>query len=324
MDEAVLDNSTSAQAAMATTDASAIKTDHDRRWLLIGAVIITGLVLALFWDFFHRQFRWAVEQPADWGHTLAIPFIAGYFVWMRREDLFAKPFRTTWVGLVPILVGVGFYMLAMFGPRAMFHHNLHGFGVAVTLFGIVVLFFGLRGAALLLFPLAYLVVFGQTISHALLERVTYGLQDVTARGSNVALRLFGTDVSRVGNTLYVFDGATGKQHPLNIAEACSGMRMVMAFLALGVAMAYTGLNRMWQRVLLVLCAVPTAIFVNILRVCTLAYLSFHNTDFTAGDFHTFIGMIWLFPAFLVYLGLMWIIRNLVTDAPKEPTAEGSA
>ena len=195
----------------------------------------------------------------------------------------------------------------------------------LTLFGLVLLFFGTRATLVLLFPLCYLVVFGQTISHALLERVTQDLQDITARGSNVALRLFGTDVSRIGNTLYVFDSATGQEHPLNIAEACSGMRMVMAFLALGVAMAYTGLRRHWQRALLILFAFPTAIFVNILRVCTLAYLSFHDSDFTAGDFHTFVGMVWLLPAFLVYLGLMWVIRNLVTEQPREPqTATGGA
>ena len=49
--------------------------------------------------------------------------------------------------------------------------------------------------------------------------------------------------------------------------------MVVAFLALGVAMAYRGLDHAWQRCLLVAFAVPTAIFVNVLRVMTLGVLA---------------------------------------------------
>ena len=87
----------------------------------------------------------------------------------------------------------------------------------------------------------------------------------------------------------------------------------MAFLALGVAMAYTGLKRFWQQATLVLLGIPTAIFVNILRVVTLAMLSLYDADFAAGDFHTFIGLLWLVPAFMMYLGLQWILGQLVVE-----------
>ena len=95
--------------------------------------------------------------------------------------------------------------------------------------------------------------------------------------------------------------------------------MLMAFMALGVAMAFTGLRHIWQRIVLVALGIPTAIFVNILRVATLAVLSLYNSDFAAGEFHTFVGLLWLVPAFLIYMGLMWILRKLVdeTDDPVE-------
>ena len=181
----------------------------------------------------------------------------------------------------------------------------------MTLFGLVLLFFGFRAMRWLWFPLLYLVVFGQYVSERLMNIVTFELQDLTARGSHLVLILLGLDVDRMGNTLYVFDQGVSK--PLNIAEACSGMRMLMAFLALGVAMAYTRLRHIWQQAALVILAVPTAIVVNILRVVTLAMLSLVDADFAAGDFHTFIGLVWLVPAFLIYLGLMWILRRLVVE-----------
>ena len=285
----------------------------DGRAVVGAAAVLLGVVTWLFWDFLSGQVRWAITAQADWGHTLVIPFIAGYFVYLKREQLLAEPFRTAWIGLVPILLGTAWYMTCALGPATLRHHNLLGAGVAATLFGLVLLFFGFRAMRWLWFPLAYLAVFGQTISDRLMNIVTFEMQDITARGSHLLLIVLGLDVDRLGNTLYLFDEGAGPPRALNIAEACSGMRMLMAFLALGVAMAFTGLKFVWQRVALVVLAVPTAIFVNVLRVVTLALLSLLDTEFAAGDFHTAVGLVWLLPALLIYLGFMWIIRRIVVE-----------
>lgn len=281
---------------------------------------LLALLVGLFWSFFYRQVRFALVFQADWGHTLVIPLIAGYFVYLKREKLLSRPFRTTWIGLVPMVLGVAIYVLCSVGPLQIRHHNLQGLGVWVTGVGLVLLFCGFRAMRWLWFPLVYLLVFGQSVSNRGMEILTFKLQDMTAVGSFHTLSLLGLDVDRVGNTLYLFD--QGEVKPLNIAEACSGMRMLMAFFALGVAMAYTGLRRAWQRVLLVAAALPTALFVNVLRVVSLALLVRVDSEFVLGDFHTFVGLVWLVPAFLIYLGLMWIIRRLVVEraAPGEDAA----
>ncbi len=281
------------------------------RGLLIGGGILTALVLFVFWDFFESQIRFAVKQQADWGHTVIIPLIAGYFIYLKRRELLARPFRTTWVGLIPVVIGIVWYVICWLGPPAIRHHNLQGAGLTITLFGLVLLFFGFSAMTMLWFPLLYMCMFGQTVSAKLMTYVTYPMQDLTAKGSWVVLNLVGIDTDRRGNILTVWDNGVPK--PLNIAEACSGMRMLMAFMALGVAMAYTGLKHFWQRAPLVLLGIPTAIFVNILRVVTLAMLSLYDADFAAGDFHTFIGLLWLVPAFMMYLGLQWILRQLVVE-----------
>jgi len=285
---------------------------------ILGAVPILVLLAILFWDFLSRQVQWAVEEQADWGHTIAVPFIALYFVYLSRGKLLEKPFKTTWVGFIPIILGVGLYTLCTLGPQPLLHHNTRGFGVWLTIFGLVLLFCGFRAMIWLWFPLVYVLVFGQTISYRLMERVTFEMQDVTARGAHVVLTVLGLEADREGNTIYIFDD--GVKKPLNIAEACSGMRMLMAFLALGVLMAYTGLKRTWQRVLVVLMGIPTAIFVNILRVVSLGLLAMIDSNLAAGDFHSFIGLVWLLPAFLIYLGIIWIVRNFVTEAPPKETA----
>jgi exosortase len=204
------------------------------------------------------------------------------------------------------------YSAATFGPQALQHHNIRGAGVAVSLLGCLLSVFGTASLKYLWFPWAYSAVFGQTISDRILSRVTERLQDWSAIGANWLLQLLGLDAERVGNVLTVHL-SDGTAHPLNVAEACSGMRTLMAFLAIGVAMAALGLNTWWQRALLVIAGVPISLFVNILRVTTLGLLSIVDPNFSTGEFHSMIGLFWLIPAFLLFLGAMWVIRNLLLE-----------
>ena len=192
---------------------------------------------------------------------------------------------------------------------------------SATVFGLVGLFCGWRSLRVLGFPLCYVFAFGVVISDRIMTPVTNELQDIAAQGAWVMLSVFGFDVDLSGNTLTLYDKGTA--FPLNVAEACSGMRMLVAFLALGTAMAYLGLARTWQRTLLILLGVPVAIFVNVLRVVTLGLLSRQDVHFAAGDFHTFVGLVWLIPAFLVFILLMWVVRMMVVEPPRTEVAPAS-
>ncbi len=274
----------------------------------IGLLLVFGLMFA---DFLRRQVEFAIELPADWGHTLVIPAIGAWFVWRDRDALLAKPFRPTLWGLVPILGGTGWYMLCVFGPAPLFHHNLQGMGAAAVLFGMVLGLFGWRAMGWLFFPLLYVVVFSQTVSEKFLNVVTFRLQDWAAVGADLTLNVIGVECDREGNVLWIVTDEGRKA--LNIAEACSGMRMLVAFLALGTAIAYTSTRTNWKRLVLVLLGVPVAIGVNVLRVVTLGLGSLYDVSFAQGDFHTFIGLIWLVPAFLLYLLMMWILERAFPD-----------
>jgi exosortase len=276
-----------------------------------GVVLLVAFV-AVFWTFFATQVKWALEEPADWGHTLLIPGISAYFIWLRREELLKRPLKACWLGAPLVVLGVGAYVATTFGPSwFVLHHNARGLSVGITLFGLALLIMGTRATKLLLFPLGYWVVFGQSVSERLLQRVTEDMQDWSAVGAHVLLAITGIDTERSGNVLTVF--VNGAPTQLNVAEACSGMRMLVAFLALGVLIAYTGLPKVWQRVALVASGVLVAIGVNVLRVYTLGVLSLWDANFAAGDFHSFVGLVWLVPALFLYLGIMWLLRNLFVE-----------
>jgi exosortase len=288
----------------------------------LAAATVLAIFVYLFWPFLERQVRFAIEYQADWGHTIVIPFIAGWFVWLNREEILKAPLRPSVTGLVLVVVGVAWFSFCSIGPVLFRHHNLMGMGVGITIFGLVLAFCGWRAMRWMWFPVLYLIAFSQTISDRFLELLTFQLQGIATVGAEIGLGLVGYDVAREGHTLDIYQN--GEIIPINIAEACSGMRMLVAFLALGVAMAYRGLDTVWQRVTLVVMAVPTAIFVNILRVMTLGILSTWDSNFAAGDFHSMVGLLWLLPAFFIYLGIMWVLRLLVIDDDESDADAASA
>ena len=297
---------TSPRAALAD-----VRTVTPGQAVVAGTLLLAALV-AVFWVFVKQQVIQAFEAPADWGHTLFVPLMSGYFAYLKKDEILAKPFKSNWLGLPVVLFGVAAYVAATFGPSwFVLHHNARGIAIGITLFGLSLQILGWHATKYLLFPLVYWVVFGQTVSDRLLQLVTQRMQDWSAVGAYAVLAITGIDVERSGNIITVF--VDGEPNQLNVAEACSGMRMLVAFLALGVAIAYTGLTVTWQRVALVLSGVPVAIGVNILRVYTLGVLSLYDSDFATGDFHSFVGLVWLVPALMFYLGIMWFLRNLFVD-----------
>jgi len=278
--------------------------------MIAGGVIVV-LLVSVFWEWFRRQVAWASHEPSDWGHTLIIPFVSGYFVWMKRDFILAKPLRPSWIGIFIMVVGIAWYMVCNVGPAGLAHHNIRATGLGITLIGLGVLLLGWRGMEYVWFPLFYMLIFSQTISERLMNLVTYRMQDISAKGAYVFLNLIGIQTDHAGNVLTIFKD--GEPVQLNVAEACSGMRMLVAFLALGVAMAYVSLPKLWQQIMLVALGIPISIFVNVLRVASLGILGMFDQNFMSGEFHHMIGLVWLLPAFFSYLGALWILSQFLVE-----------
>jgi exosortase len=283
-----------------------------------GGILLLLIFVAVFWDFWKAQFLYAYTFPSDWGHTLLIPFISGWMIWSRRQQLIdAQPFKPSWFGLPLITFGLLFYLLALVGPSWFaLHHNARALGVAITIFGMAIQLFGWKAMKELWFPLTYLVIFFQTYTDRILRTTTETLQDLSAKGGFVMIRMMDIEADISGNVITVFPTPSTPAY-LNIAEACSGMRMLVAFLALGVAIAWTGLDSWFQRILMIVLAVPVAVFVNMLRVASLGFLSLFDPELATGEIHEFVGFLWLLPAFMGYMGIMWAIRNMFIEVPSK-------
>lgn len=277
----------------------------------ITAGVLVVLIIGVFWEWILHQVEWAIREPSDWGHTFIIPLVSGYFVWTKRELILAKPLHPSWWGLAIMILGIAWYMICNLGPAALAHHNIRASGFGITLIGMGLLLLGWAAMKYVWFPLFYMLAFFQTVSERLMHIVTYRMQDISAKGAYVFLNLIGIETDLSGNVLTIFKDGNPMQ--LNVAEACSGMRMLVAFLALGVAMAYLSLPKLWQQIMLVVLGIPISIFVNVLRVASLGILGMFDQNFMSGEFHHMIGLVWLLPAFFSYLAVLWILSMFLVE-----------
>jgi exosortase len=109
------------------------------------------------------------------------------------------------------------------------------------------------------------------------------------------LELVGVPVLREGNVILL------PAMPLEVAEACSGIRSLMSLVALALVYGYFLEPKLFRRVLLALSAIPIAVIANSLRVVgTGLMVHWWDPEMAEGFFHTFSGWV-IFVLSLVML-----------------------
>lgn len=311
----------SASQSMSPRDAQAAPLGS-LRWSGVAAIGVVALLAFawLFREWFWRQGVISVDHLDDWGHAFAVPLIAGYLLYQRRDRLLRAPVRPFWPGLVPLLLGIACYVFFIVGVPT---HMLQGFALVLAVFGFVLLVFGPSVIRVAIMPIAFLL-FAVTISERVMIAITFQLQLIASQGGYLLLTIFGypfgIESIVEGNVISVMDNS-GEVHQLNVAEACSGMRMVVAFIALGAAVALTQCRHWWQRVAVVLLSLPVAIGLNVVRVAVLGFLTvLVDPDLATGEAHMLIGTLLLVPGLALFLLLVWILNRVVSEEPAQPEA----
>jgi exosortase len=281
--------------------------------------LLAALFVPLHWNILYRLGRIAYTD-GNWSHAFLIPFISLYFISQHKDALRATPPRPSWPGLAVAMLGLAGYVTFSYpAPSDM----LAGYSMILELFGLVLLLVGPRVMKLLWFPIFYLV-FAVKVSQSVWEAIAWQLQNIAASSSAFLLGLLGVDAQIQGTTIELYRGSVKVGNGLNVAEACSGLRMLMTFIALGVAMAYLWERPWWARLTLVLLTLPIAILVNVGRVTSLALIYLVAPEYSRGDFHIFMGMLMLIPAGLLFWIVGWVLSLLADDdvesASKSPAA----
>lgn len=288
-------------------------------WVWAG--LLTVAFIFLHWHLIRRMVSIGLNDQ-NWSHILVVPLISGYYIYSHRERLLATPRRVCLWGLPLMVLGVLGFALGVMPIR---NDMAQGYSMILTLFGLLLLLLGPGMMRILWFPVAFMV-FAIKVSDAIWERVAAKLQIVASEGSVVLLNVLSPlsemDASLRGSTIHLtYPGDKGLpvQEAMNVAEACSGLRMLMAFLALGVALAFLFPRTWWQRLIMIALAAPIAVFVNVLRVTTLGLLHLIDPALAHGDFHIFIGMLMLIPAAGLLMLVGWCLDKMIIVEGKTST-----
>lgn len=229
--------------------------------------------------------QWAVDTTYGYGYY--IPPVAAYLVWDRRRALRAIRPEGTWTGLPILLVGLGALVLGRAGGIALVARA----SLIPVLFGLVLLLGGWRVARVVAFPILFLALM-IPIPQGVLQRITWPLQIFTAQFSTEVLRLLGYPVYVEG--IYI-DLPNVR---LEVAEACSGFRSLVALTATGILLAHLTQERWRERVVLVGSVVPIAILANAVRVTSNIGLGIYE-----GTYHTVSGWMVFVAATAMLVGV---------------------
>ena len=296
---------------------------------LVQIAVIGALAIAAFWTPLRETViqRWI--DDGNWSHGWLVPLFSLYFLHTRREELARADVRPSFLGLPIIIAFLGaYYWTVLFLPIS-YARPVCFVGV---LFGATLFLGGWHIVRVAWFPLAFLLL-AVPLPDSLYVDLTMPLRKIS---SVVAAQILSaipnlqTDISGVVID-YVYKNTHGS---LNVEQACSGMRLMMSFVTLGVAMAYLGDRPTWQRIIMVLSCIPIAIICNIIRVTTTGILYVFKDQpigqrldlesWTRGTPHALIGLAMLPIALGLFALVGWILNNFFVEDDSDPIRSASA
>jgi exosortase len=273
------------------------------------------LFVLIFWPNLWRL--WGKTYPfggeAEWQHALFIPIIGVYYLYANREQLAAAGVRPGWLGVPILLLGIVLFGYGIWPGQNDF---VKDFGMVVTLFGLVALVCGWAVMKIAWFPISFLVC-GIPWPGLVYSWIAGPLQRLAAQIAVVVLQITGVDAECTGTKIIMPGANGGAGRTLNVAEACSGLKSLMTFVTVAAAIAFLSGRPLWQKIIIVLFAVPIAILCNVVRVSGQGILDRWSTQFSEGFAHQFVGIIMLIPAFFLILLVGWVLDRLFVDEIKD-------
>jgi exosortase len=221
-----------------------------------------------------------IEFP-NLSHGLAIPFIAAYLLWARRDRFRSLPVTPTAWGALPLVAGLAALVIGVTSDEPF----LARLAILPILIGLVLFLAGPTMARTAAFGLGYLV-FMIPPPWSTLKLITYRSRLLDAEVSAGALSWLGVPVYREGVLLHL------PNITLEVADECSSIPAIAALLALGVAYAALARRRVLARVILVAITLPLAITANIVRIISVSWAAYAIGPWTLStSYHMFNGTV---------------------------------
>ncbi len=273
---------------------------------LTAALALLGLLLLTY----RFTFVWLEQRYSRpdtlYGHGPLIPLLSGFLIWKDRDALRRIWGPGSWAGLWLVIPA----LLVHLAATARRDDSPSGLSLLLLIPGLVWLIGGRAALRRLWFPLAFLS-FAVPLPMILVEQAALWMKGVVLVSTNGALQLLGAKIEMQGSYLVLESGGR-----LLVDNECSGLRSLIALLALGLFMAYSSrtLSNTGKWILCI-SSVVVAGFANFCRVMLLSVLAWQQGTEAAIRWHDWSGWGVYAVALLVYVGLERVLPSQKDPSP---------
>lgn len=270
--------------------------------LTVGAVVLA----AGAWSYYPtlKEMVTAWEKEPDYSHGFLVLPMALLFLWLKRST-FPGFGGSGW------LAG-GLLLLASLGVRlfagAFYYEAVDGWSMVLWLAACVALLFG-AGVLRWSGPSIAFLIFMVPLPFRIEGMLSMPLQRVATKLSCYGLQTLGLPAIAEGNTILI-----GDHSPLEVAQACSGLRLFVSILALAFVYLMLVRRAWWEKLLLLASVVPIAIVANSTRIIATGLLyEFASSDAAKHFSHDFAGWAMIPLAALLFWIVLWYLGNLFRE-----------
>lgn len=290
---------TQSEAFMSTATHTSTTT-QTARLFVPGAVVLVWAywqtlgVLAARWD----------SEPL-YSHCFLVPVFCGVIVWLRRDRFSEVRLAPNWLGVPLLLLGAAMRLAA----ARYYLEWFDGLSLIPCVAGLVLLSGGLP-LLKVVYPAVLFLSFMVPLPFRIESVLAAPLQSVATLASTFGLQVFGYPAISEGNVILIHE------HTIGVAEACSGLRMLVVFFAVSTAAAICVRKPLWEKTLVVLSALPIAIACNVIRIVATGVLfEVAGKEMAKLVFHDLAGWLMMLLAVALLRLELWVLSGILIDPP---------
>jgi exosortase len=268
------------------------------------AVLVIGLLVGL-WSYWPTLEYLATSwwRVADYSHGFLVVPLAAFILWTRRGNYPGLAASSPWLFLLCFAIA-----LAMrHAGDAFFFTFMSGWSLIPWTFALVLLAGG-RPLLVWAWPAVLFLIFMVPLPYSLESELSGPLQRIATVLATNVLQFLGQPALAEGNVI-VLDTIR-----LEVAQACSGLRLFIGIIALTYAYVAIIHRPAWEKLVLVAAAAPIAVIANVARIVLTGVLyRLVESDAARRWIHDSAGWFMVLFAAVAFWLLLKYIRLLIKE-----------